>query len=100
MVVKGGSGKSVCPFEDCHRECTSPLMLLMHQFENNHLDFYCCVCANTFTQKGNLRRHIKSAHLQEHYKCSQCPERRSFTREGALHAHELKVHGTNSVRNM
>ena len=65
----------------------------MHQYENGHLDYLCCVCNRVFSRKDILRRHVKSLHFLEHFQCSQCVENRTFNRKDHYRAHQLKVHG-------
>ena len=90
-AVKHDVGELMC--YSCGVEFNSSMLLLVHQFENRHLDDWCCVCHKTFGQRGNLRRHIQSQHLQQQFPCYQCTDRRTFTRRENLHAHQLKHHG-------
>ena len=82
-----------CLYENCGREFSSPLRLLVHQYESNHLSVLCFVCDKSFSRRENLRRHIKSLHLQEEHVCDQCIERRCYNRSDNLFAHQMKVHG-------
>ena len=91
--VKQENGKFICQYRYCGRQFASSMLLLFHQFADQHLDLLCCVCNKTFNFKHHLKRHIKSAHLQEQHICTQCPDRRSFTRKDKLNAHQLKQHG-------
>ena len=93
LTVKRESGKFICLSENCGKVFTSSMLLLFHQFSDKHLGLLCCVCNKTFSFQQTLRRHIKSAHLQEQHVCSQCPDQRSYTRRDKLNAHQLKYHG-------
>ena len=94
IVGLNSNGKYVCWNGTCRNEYNSPSQLLMHQYEQGHLDYLCCVCNRAFSRKDILRRHVKSLHLKEHFQCSQCTEVRKFNRKDHYRSHQLKVHGT------
>ena len=82
-----------CSTENCGREFNSPMLLLVHQLDSGHLDNLCCMCYKTFSRKPDLRRHIKSLHLQQQFSCFQCEEKRTYSRRDSLYCHQLKHHG-------
>lgn len=86
-------GIYVCSEPTCYREFTSPLLLAGHQYETDHFNVTCDTCGVTFVTKRNLRRHLKSLHLQEEYVCTQCPQRKVFNRKDRRIYHELTIHG-------
>lgn len=62
--------------------------------DNNHL---CPVCHRSFSQLGNMRRHLSTIHTVEHeekkkFTCPTC--NRSFTRKHDMNKHIEKFHGS------
>ena len=60
-TVKKPSEKFAC--DRCGREFNTAMLLLVHQFEHNHLDVFFCVCDRTLSTKASLRRHVKAVHF-------------------------------------
>ena len=54
-------------------------------------EFTCDICAKSFGNKSNLKRHIKSTHQPaEEFKCDSC--KKSFVRKDVLKNHVKSVH--------
>merc|ERR1712008_505529 len=52
--------------------------------------FKCSICDASFTENGNMKKHIKSVHEGQKFKCSICDS--SFTQSGDLKRHIATVH--------
>ena len=55
----------------------------------------CHICHKVYTLKCNLRRHIKSSHMDKTYKCSVCDK--EFKRNEYLKRHVTKKHPTKDI---
>ena len=55
----------------------------------------CHICHKVYTLKCNLRRHIKSSHMDKKYKCSVCDK--EFKRNEYLKRHVAKKHLTKDI---
>ena len=91
--IKQENLKLQCLTESCGANFSSVMLLLSHEYENNHLDDHCCACDKKFTEVKNLRRHIKSLYLLEQYVCQQCPKVHSFNRRDNFFVHQLRFRG-------
>ena len=91
--VKEENGKLICTANNCGKEFSSAMLLLVHQFETNHLGIQCSLCNKTFCSSPVLRRHVKSVHLNEQHLCIMCTKKRTFNRLDNLYKHQLKCHG-------
>ena len=61
--------------------------------DNNYLVtmwFTCSTCHKTYSHRSNLRRHIKSAHLNYRISCKYCDV--EFKRKGYLERHITSIH--------
>ena len=93
LGVKIEGGKFICFSGSCREEFNSSTLLLGHQFHQNHLGIFCCVCNRSYSRKDKLRRHVLSIHMQQQFPCSLCPEKRTYNRKDYLTAHQMKKHG-------
>ena len=60
------------------------------------MTFTCEYCSTNFTQKGNLKRHIKSIHEVINFKCERC----EFTTTGKnkLREHTFSKHNQKKIK--
>ncbi|CAH1776312.1 unnamed protein product [Owenia fusiformis] len=58
-------------------------------------DLVCNICYKTFANAGNLRRHIRSAHLNQSFQCLKC--NKSFNYSSNLKRHSKTCQGLNST---
>ncbi len=86
-----GDSLPICPTEGCGKQYHDHNGLLIHQFGDGHLTNYCCVCDKTYCGLPELRRHIKSRHLGESFKCALCDQ--VYNRDDSLRRHQMKTHG-------
>ena len=67
----------------------SSLNLHIHSIHLKLKSYVCDQCKKSFTQEGNLKRHVNAIHLKP-YECQQC--KNSFTDERNMEQHSKKIH--------
>uniref|UniRef100_A0A3B4WV66 IKAROS family zinc finger 4 n=1 Tax=Seriola lalandi dorsalis TaxID=1841481 RepID=A0A3B4WV66_SERLL len=81
------NGKLQC--EVCGMICIGPNVLMVHKRSHTERPFQCNQCGASFTQKGNLLRHIKLHSGEKPFKCPTCNY--ACRRRDALAGH-LRTH--------
>ena len=73
------------------KECEEDPLLISDDFiETSKVQYSCNQCAKSFSERGTLKRHIKSAHENVRYNCDKCDK--SFAQNGDLNRHIKFVH--------
>ena len=60
------------------------------------MGFVCPRCENEFTQKSNLRKHIRDVHDKKRHKCDQCEK--DFASRSGLRNHKLTKHEGKKIK--
>ncbi|XP_078787561.1 DNA-binding protein Ikaros isoform X6 [Oryzias latipes] len=81
------NGKLKCDI--CGIVCIGPNVLMVHKRSHTERPFQCSQCGASFTQKGNLLRHIKLHSGEKPFKCHLCSY--ACRRRDALTGH-LRTH--------
>ncbi|CAI2386639.1 unnamed protein product [Moneuplotes crassus] len=89
----------ICEFESCKKEFIKAWNFLDHyRMHQGVRPFVCSVCSKNFTQKGNLKKHMRQ-HINKNvkdrkiHKCHLCPK--SYTERYNLRSHyEVKHPGS------
>ncbi|CAI2359556.1 unnamed protein product [Moneuplotes crassus] len=86
----------ICEFEGCKKEFIKAWNFLDHfRMHQGVKPFICSICSNTFTQKGNLKKHMRQ-HINRNvrdrkiHKCRVCPK--SYTERYNLRSHYAAKH--------
>ncbi|KFQ00165.1 Zinc finger protein Helios [Haliaeetus albicilla] len=86
------NGKLKC--DVCGMVCIGPNVLMVHKRSHTEPPFHCNQCGASFTQKGNLLRHIKLHSGEKPFKCPFCSYacRRRDALTGHLRTHSVPTH--------
>jgi len=61
-----------------------------HELIHGGCRLACCLCASSFTQTGDLKKHIRRQHPESYRACAFCP--RYFTADAQLSVHLRRAH--------
>lgn len=73
----------------CQEICFGRVSYFQHT-QSLHGKVPCCICGNTYTQKGNMERHMNSHFGNKPFPCDMCSS--SYTRLESLRNHKLNAH--------
>lgn len=91
----------VCTHEGCNKEFTKSWNLVYHaRIHTNEKPFKCTECRESFAQKGNLKRHMKTHSetalcSRKKFQCSTCLKK--YTTKFNLKVHKQTKHGEELV---
>ena len=84
----------ICNIGGCTRIYATKWELMAHQLDSGHLGNYCPMCDQWCSTKGTIKRHIRTVHGEQAWRCRYCGK--TFNRQDNLRTHQASVHGDSS----